>query len=394
MGRSKPAKAPARKKGRSSVAPVEAGPALTIDGLPDSLLAHVFQRVAVPKADACSDPSRSTLPLVCKRWRDILKLPSCVWEETELNLCTRFSHQCILRSKVEAWLWPRRASVQRLVIRGASHKEDWQHTFLRTGHGLGRLLGVTEVPLGVTALSNLRELDLSGCHLDSEGPPQGLVALLTTLRLDSIDTESWDADAWEFLANATLSTLSLRDCQMHMVPFAVGYSTASLSTLDLSNNMLDPVSDAEVLGHLAGLADSLQSLSLNSCSLSYIPDVVCDLSHLTSLSLSSNSLVQLPEGYSQLTALQQLDISNNTFPTLPEALTSLASLTAVDLSRNLYLELPTWSSLASLTSLMRLERINLTKAAPYQSYSCKHIRSLTMLLEGVCSIECKEAVAG
>jgi Leucine-rich repeat (LRR) protein len=75
-------------------------------------------------------------------------------------------------------------------------------------------------------------------------------------------------------------------------------------------------------------------LNLSSFGLTSLPDLLCDLPHLTHLELADNNLTELPP--------QTLGLRDNQLKTLPHGLENLAHLKFINLERNPIVCLPQW----------------------------------------------------
>ncbi len=93
----------------------------------------------------------------------------------------------------------------------------------------------------------------------------------------------------------------------------------------------------------------LRLLSLKSCYLKRLPEVVCQLTNLEELNLAYNKLSTLPEAIGQLKSLEKLDLRYNKLSTLPESLGHLKNLKELYLQENQLSTLP--ESFGQLTNL-------------------------------------------
>lgn len=210
----------------------------------------------------------------------------------------------------------------------------------------------------LTALPNLKELDLSGCRISSEDI--GIIASLPALQKLN-------------LSNCGLSTIAGLD------------SARNLTVLDLSDNTLrnlDPIATLVNLKEIHLQHNAVVSLSAMSAldELAYL-----DVSHnaLTSLAqiascskldtlIASNNRIETLEGIGRLSALTHLSVSSNELTDIspaagcPELLelhaaknsitdisaaAALTSLETFDFSHNQVTELPKWPDGSALRTI-------------------------------------------
>jgi internalin A len=139
-------------------------------------------------------------------------------------------------------------------------------------------LGLTEVPLEIGQLVNLKELDLSGNQI--------------SIIPDEIGQ----------LVN--LEHLDLRHNQIVAIPEAIG-QLVSLRILYLTGNQISVV--PKVIGRLV----NLQRLALRNNQISVIPEVIGQLVNLQRLSFGRNQICVVPEVIGQLVNLKILILKEN-----------------------------------------------------------------------------------
>ena len=160
--------------------------------------------------------------------------------------------------------------------------------------------GLTEVPAGVLALTDLEELSLAGNALTTL--PPGLTDLpLTRLQL----------------AGNCLTEL----------PASLGRLTR-LQGLWVHGNALTSLPSG------VGGCMSLASLSAAGNALTSLPASFGDLSSLTEAGLAGNTLARLPAEWEGLTALKTIKLNGNALTSLPPSLASLPSLASIALQAN------------------------------------------------------------
>lgn len=79
---------------------------------------------------------------------------------------------------------------------------------------------------------------------------------------------------------------------------------------------------------------NLESLTIENCNYTNIPNEICNLPNLKELNLSSNQITTLPDCLSNLFNLQKLFLVNNNIATLPPSLANLNNLQEIHLEFN------------------------------------------------------------
>jgi len=131
--------------------------------------------------------------------------------------------------------------------------------------------------------------------------------------------------------------------------------------LDLSQRYysIDSQSLTELPESLGKFTD-LQRLNLGNNKLTHLPESLGQLTQLQALDLAGNQLTALPECLGQLTKLQSLNLSNNQLTALPEWLGQLSQLQMLDLSVNHLEALPEWLGLLTKLQSLKLSNNRLT----------------------------------
>jgi hypothetical protein len=160
--------------------------------------------------------------------------------------------------------------------------------------------GLTDFPMEVFQLVNLRVLDLSQNLI--RVLPEGIGGL------------------------AQLTVLNLRNNQLRALPVEIG-QLQGLQRLDLEENQL-----AELPLELA-LCDGLRSLRLNDNCFAVWPAAALS-PRIENLTMGYNQLKGLPESIRHLHALTYLDLRHNRLATLPENLALIEGLETVLLEGN------------------------------------------------------------
>lgn len=236
-------------------------------------------------------------------------------------------------------------------------------------------LGLETIPEAVTALTHLKELDLSENELIRLPERLGNLSQLIKLQLHSnqVTTLPESVGALGKLREINLSAnrlaslpescgdlsmlsrLILRSNRLASLPEWVG-RLRNLKLIDLSDNHLVSLPES-----LSGLV-RLGYLNLGANQLTSLPDTMDSLIHLTELNLSKNRLTTLPESIGGLTQLTEFIASSNQLTTLPESIGRLACLSIIDLGFNPLTSLP--ESIGRLKSLQTIKVHPADKLAP------------------------------
>jgi adenylate cyclase len=116
----------------------------------------------------------------------------------------------------------------------------------------------------------------------------------------------------------------------HLTQFTVACDRCMLTDLNLANCKLPSLPD-DLYIHLP----ALESLVLDSNTLTVLPNSITLLSKLQRLSVQSNNLEILPCDISKLTELRTLDVQNNNLKALPKDIWLCVSLCVLNCSSNL-----------------------------------------------------------
>ncbi len=181
--------------------------------------------------------------------------------------------------------------------------------------------GLSSLPAGITSLTSLQRLELSGDFI----LPAAMSALTSLAQLALNGEPSFDRPPYqsrlttlESLASIEaltgLEELKVTFCEAESIPPLIT-SMARLKTLDLSFSQLTSIPDA-----IGGLT-SLETLNLANNKLVSV-DPIGMLPSLFSLFLSGNQLATLPESLTSLKGLDYLDFDGNPIASLPAPVTA------------------------------------------------------------------------
>ncbi|XP_078149688.1 uncharacterized protein LOC144545007 [Carex rostrata] len=263
-----------------------------------------------------------------------------------------------------------------------------------------------QVPIGISALTNLLSLDLSNpWYLHNKGLRTLLTNLtkLQVLRLDGVDL-SLNGSEWGkavFQVGPTIQVLTIADCGLRgNFPDEIFHIT-NLTKLDLSQNsmlsgQLPEFKKQSFLQYLSlsgtnftgPLPDSignlkyLSELDLSDCNFyEEVPPSITNLRRLNYLDLGLNRLTgEIPKEIGQLKSLCVLNLAHNALAgKIPSELASLHQLESLDLSSN-QLSGPIPHELASLTSLdsLNLSYNALVGRIPSELASLHQLKSLDL----------------
>ena len=196
---------------------------------------------------------------------------------------------------------------------------------------------------------NVREVDLTSCHLTEF--PDSLLSMssLTTIKLAKNDISQLPTN-WLNLKNSlrgldlqdnplvtlnrtfaqlqNLETLNVADTSLSTFPHVIS-QLRQLKNLDISGNSVSVIPKS-----LSSL-ENLEDLNVSGCGLPGVPTVLARLPKLTVLDLSDNPLIGLPKQLPQaIPQVQKLSLRNCGFRFFPETLHHMKRLNKLDLSRN------------------------------------------------------------
>ncbi|DBA70125.1 TPA: hypothetical protein ACH3X2_012283 [Trebouxia sp. C0005] len=235
--------------------------------------------------------------------------------------------------------------------------------------------GLTDIPSGISTLTQLQKLTLDGCN--NLKPLPALLCSIKSLQELSL-TDIAGSLVVDSIRNFTLEKLSLRKSGVHVL--GVGLTNCTIKQLDVSHNAF--------AGNAPGLIDKyqhlgLEVLNLNSCALDTLPAGINAFTALKVLDLGYNGMVDLPDSMSSLTHLECLNLQGNCFPILPQAVQKLKSLCCLSLVACNYLEIPCWDAVAFFAKWPRLRTIWMwkTDGVEYQNYSKAALQQLKTKLK-------------
>ncbi len=242
---------------------------------------------------------------------DLEELPPEVGKLTQLKT--------LILGKVEKWEWVDKNPIPTLITNR-----------------------FTTLPSELSALQNLRTLDLSGNPFAVI--PEVVFGLqpLTCLTLTSIGLSEIPNSIVQL---TNLTELYLHNNQITQIPDSITHLT-NLIELSLSSNQITQIPDS--ITHLINLA----VLNLRDNAISAIPDSIAQLANLTELYLHNNQITQIPNSIAQLTNLTVLNLGGNEISAIPDSIAQLTNLKGLYLWSNQITQIP--HSIAQLTNLKEL----------------------------------------
>ncbi|KAK4607861.1 hypothetical protein RGQ29_001610 [Quercus rubra] len=242
---------------------------------------------------------------------------------------------------------------------------------------------IGEIPYEISQLSSLVSLDLSdNWGLSIKTPVwKRVIGNLTQLRellLDDTDMSSITPNSSMMNLSSSLSTLSLRQCNLQGTFDINIFRLPCIQTLDLGHN-------PDLEGYLPKSnwsSNSLKLLSLEYTNfLGELPDCIGSLKSLESLFLCScNFTGAIPTSIGNLTQIIDLDLSNNSFSgLLPLSIFDLPNLCFLELYNNqLVGPLPNHVSGSNLLIDLYLYSNFLNGTLPSWLFSLTSLESLTL----------------
>ncbi|KAL8119074.1 hypothetical protein AgCh_016538 [Apium graveolens] len=212
------------------------------------------------------------------------------------------------------------------------------------------------IPHELGNLSKLQDLDLQNSfEFGSVGNFEWLLNLSCLRNLDLSDINITPPIIWVSLIQTTssISSLSLRSCNLMAPSSTITNFSSSLSILDLPGNHINSF----IFDWLFHLSGSLEVLDLgNNVKEGRIPESFGHLTALTYLDLSENQLNgPIQQSFGHLTALNHLDLSKNQLNgPIPQSFGLMTALTFLDLSTK-QLSGPIQQSLGLMTALTHLD---------------------------------------
>ncbi|KAL3145630.1 hypothetical protein ABBQ32_003174 [Trebouxia sp. C0010 RCD-2024] len=236
--------------------------------------------------------------------------------------------------------------------------------------------GLTDIPDGVSALSNLEILRLDNCK-GMKNIPARLSSLKSLRELSLDDTTGFPLV--DSIRNLKLDKLSLRRSGVHQAGCA-GFEYCSIKHLDVAHNTFASNAPA-VLDKYRSLG--LEVLNFNSCEMDTVPGQLYGFHSLKVLNLGNNGLVELPECVSCLLRLECLLLQGNCFPKLPQVIQKLKNLYCLSLVACNYLEVPGYDTVSFFAKWPRLTAIWMwkTEGVEYQDYSKDALHQLLLKLK-------------
>eukprot|EP01117_Protostelium_nocturnum_P008412 TRINITY_DN3005_c0_g1_i1.p1 TRINITY_DN3005_c0_g1~~TRINITY_DN3005_c0_g1_i1.p1 ORF type:complete len:1844 (-),score=610.62 TRINITY_DN3005_c0_g1_i1:47-5578(-) len=204
---------------------------------------------------------------------------------------------------------------------------------------------LSDFPLAIWKLPNLKELDFSSNRLTQIVFPKGMreVKPLIFLNLSRNSLAKMPNEMGNILGR--LEQLNLEYNKFEEFPIMVCQMIKLLS-LNISNNQLLQI--PEDIGRLR----SLTELLAKSNNLKTLPTSIGTLSNLKTLSLCSNQITQLPSTVGALQKIVNLSLQHNALAQLPNVFNSFKSLTSLKLDHNILKRLPDGlGGIDTLTSL-------------------------------------------
>ncbi|MCP4570266.1 MAG: hypothetical protein GY841_22020 [FCB group bacterium] len=185
----------------------------------------------------------------------------------------------------------------------------------------------------------------------------------TVLNLSYLDISELPIEIGQL---TNLRALCLDDNKLISIPESIGQLT-NLQTLDLDYNQLTSI--PESIGRLV----NLRRLDLGKNRLRSIPDSICQLVNLQEFLLDGNKLTSIPELIGRLTNLQEFSLDRNKLTSIPVSIGRLASLQEFNLSKNQLTSIP--ESIGQLVSLkVLLLNENLLTSIPVSIIRLKGLR--------------------
>eukprot|EP01025_Chloroclados_australasicus_P042071 TRINITY_DN44810_c0_g1_i1.p1 TRINITY_DN44810_c0_g1~~TRINITY_DN44810_c0_g1_i1.p1 ORF type:complete len:477 (-),score=7.04 TRINITY_DN44810_c0_g1_i1:635-2065(-) len=366
-----------------------------VNKLPREVLLDIFRRVHQTDRVTC-------LPLVCKQWYLLLRIPSQAWVEfTFAPTFLRYDsgRQLMRRNaakdainyyKFTQWLRQRVAGMKTIwlsdrfgsnenckrmydaLLNNLPYAQEVQCICLafqsplvmtyflpRAQEYLQKLeslkletWNLTQYPeklVVLTQFQNLRCLTIGSLYGygDDERQPvlDGFpiqVLGLTALEELSIRSRGVTAIPRQIASLQKLKVLNMEGCLVSQLPGSM-INMIYLREINLSKNRIHDRID-DILDVVFAIS-SLEKIDLSSNQLTEIPmasvwfDTAAVSSRITHINISRNFLKQLPTNFSWFQSLKVLDLSRNLFEQIPSALLKLRNLQQLDLTKNIQLRI-------------------------------------------------------
>ncbi|KAL4428433.1 hypothetical protein ABPG75_002522 [Micractinium tetrahymenae] len=369
---------PASRKRKSAAGGSSGGGAAaeTIMSLTSEALQEIFTHLGQQQSYC-----REVLPLVCKRFRDVLQQPSSVWESLHIDFLHKGlavvlpglrqgaegdageladgSNRRLLHSAVERWVQPRAAAVKRLVLSFSAR--DASHSFPKNGAGLRRLLRLLA--------PTLQELCVAHCSDVFHARSFADVAMLQNLETLAVTFQTGrvtpaDLAPLERLRKLKALTLAAsrqaEEGGLHCLP---GFPDTLLKLRGLTSLAVCSLGVTNLPAGLTKLK-SLACLDVSGCPISFLPSNLWRLAGLRHVRLNGTSLMvglmHSWEPLGKLPALESVELRDTKAVGLPPVLPGLSALTSLDLSDNPFDALGGLpDGLQALSTLPNLQRLML-----------------------------------
>ena len=187
-----------------------------------------------------------------------------------------------------------------------------------------QILGLNEVPSGISNLKDLENLYISG---QVKSLPNDFTELkkLKVFKWDFCDLHYKELK--QICSLSGIEELALTNCHVKMLPTNFG-ELYNLKKLDLSDNDLFAIPD--MFYNLS----NLEELDLGSNEISEFTSDIGKLKNLRILNLRSNHISKLPKEIGQLSSLRSLNLSSNSFYDDFNWITVMENIEVLDFSEN------------------------------------------------------------
>ena len=192
-------------------------------------------------------------------------------------------------------------------------------TYFQLGGHKTEFIGepLTELPLSISNLKELKYLDLTGNIISRE-------ILLSIFNFTKLESLFFNGNTYSSLDPSigrlsTLKQLFISGNQIEQLPESIG-DLVNLVELNLRGNLL--ISLPESIGNLK----LLETLDLVYNRLQSLPMSFCNLEKLKYLNLERNHITNLPESFGDLSDLEYLNVADNLIERLPHSFDQLSKL--------------------------------------------------------------------
>lgn len=206
-----------------------------------------------------------------------------------------------------------------------------------------------EIPAEIGCLTQLKELDIQECAVESFPESMGNLKALQKISCMGISTLP---DSFTELES--LTAIHFSNTQLTKLPSNLGNLT-NLDRLEIDGSEI--VELPESITHL----QNLRVLKLTYGKLGNLPDKIGDLKNLQFIYLDNNAIEALPESLANLEKLRTLDLGHNKLTGIPEGILELPELKELDLEGQ-YFDQELANKLKKLHKSGRLYRLVLPKA--------------------------------